>query len=77
MDTRGCLYVRLRWNFISPNEPGNSLAVQWLGLRAFTSEDPGLIPVWETQILQAVCLGQKKGPDCYYDLKHGYLSDIP
>ena len=60
MDTRGCLYVRLKWNFISPNEPGNSLAVQWLGLRAFTSEDPGLIPVWETQILQAVWLAKKK-----------------
>ena len=60
MDTRGCLYVRLKWTFISPSEPGNSLAVQWLGLRAFTSKDPGLIPVWETQILQAVRLGQQQ-----------------
>ena len=33
---------------------------QWLRLRAFTSEDPGLIPIWETLILQAVRLGQKK-----------------
>ena len=34
--------------------------VQWLGLRAFTAEDAGSIPDWETKILQAAPCGQKK-----------------
>ena len=40
---------------------GNSLAVQWLGLSAFTAKDLGSIPGWETKILQAVqhSLGKK------------------
>ena len=38
---------------------GNSLVVQWLGLCAFTAEDPGSIPVRGTKILQAVQHGQK------------------
>ena len=42
------------------NAQGNSLAVQWLGLGAFTAGDPGLIPGWGTKILQAMRLGQKK-----------------
>ena len=29
---------------------GNSLAVQWLGLGAFTAEGLGSIPVWGTKI---------------------------
>ena len=29
---------------------GNSLAVQWLGLYAFTVEGLGLIPAWRTKI---------------------------
>ena len=32
---------------------GNSLAVQWLGLSAFTAEGSGSIPGWGTKILQA------------------------
>ena len=39
---------------------GNSLEVQWLGLRAFTAEGPGSIPGRETKIPQAVRHGQKK-----------------
>ena len=33
--------------------PGNSLAVQWLGLRASTAGGLGLIPGWGTKIPQA------------------------
>ena len=40
--------------------PGNSLAVQWLGLRASTSGGTGLIPGRGTKIPQAARLGQKK-----------------
>ena len=32
----------------------NSLAVQWLGLCAFTAEGPGLIPGWGIKIPQIV-----------------------
>ena len=39
---------------------GNSLVVQWLGLRAFTVEGVGSIPGRGTKILQAVQCGQKK-----------------
>ena len=39
---------------------GNSLAVQWLGLRAFTSEGLGSIPGWGTNIPEAVWYSQKK-----------------
>ena len=39
---------------------GSSLAVQWLGLGAFTAVDPGSIPGWGTKILQAAWGGQKK-----------------
>ena len=39
---------------------GTSLAVQWLGLCAFTSEVAGSILAWGTKILQAVRCGQKK-----------------
>ena len=39
---------------------GNSLAVQWLGLCAFTAEGVGSIPGRGTRILQAVPGGQKK-----------------
>ena len=38
----------------------NSLAVQWLGLSAFTAEDLGSIPGWGTKIPQAVQCGQKE-----------------
>ena len=39
---------------------GNSLAVQWLGLGAFTAKGQGSIPSWGTKIPQAAWLGQKK-----------------
>ena len=32
------------------NDAGNSLAVQWLVLYAFTAEGPGSIPGWGTKI---------------------------
>ena len=41
------------------NDSGNSLAVQWLELRAFTAEGPGSIPSWGTGIPQAMWCGQK------------------
>ena len=34
--------------------------VQWLGLRAFTSEGVGSIPGWGTKIPHAMWRGQKK-----------------
>ena len=36
------------------NKPGNSLAVQWLGLGAFTAVGPGSIPGRGTKIPQAM-----------------------
>ena len=39
---------------------GNSLVVQWLGLRAFIAEGMGLIPGQGIKILQGVWCGQKK-----------------
>ena len=42
------------------NNAGNSLVVQWLGFHTFTDEGSGLIPDWETKILQALQQGQKK-----------------
>ena len=44
---------------IKPAAPGNSLVVQWLGLRAFTAMGPGSIPGQGTKILQAAWRGQK------------------
>ena len=38
---------------------GNSLAFQWLGLRAFTAKVPGSIPGRGNKIPQAVLCGQK------------------
>ena len=38
---------------------GNSLAVQWLGLRALTARGPGSIPGWGTTIPQATRCGKK------------------
>ena len=39
---------------------GTSLAVQWLGLCAFTAEGAGSIPGWGTKVLQATWHGHKK-----------------
>ena len=40
--------------------PGNSLAVQWLGLGAFTTMGLGSIPGWGTKIPQAKWRREKK-----------------
>ena len=40
--------------------PGNSLAVQWLGLCAFTAKGAGLIPGWGTKILQPFAMVKNK-----------------
>ena len=40
--------------------PGNSLAVQWLGLSASSAGGTASIPGWETNILHAAWCGQKK-----------------
>ena len=39
---------------------GNSLAVQWLGLRALTAEGPGSIPGRGTKIPQVMPCSEKK-----------------
>ena len=39
---------------------GNSLAVQWVGLPAFTAEGPGSIPGGGNKIPQATWCSQKK-----------------
>ena len=44
---------------------GNSLAVQWLGLRAFTAEGVVSIPVWGTKIPQAMRHGQREKKNIY------------
>ena len=46
----------------TPKEPlsGNSLAVQWLGLCAFTAEGQGSIPVWCTKISRGEAKKQNK-----------------
>ena len=44
---------------IDQKKPGNSLAVQGLGLRALTAEGPGSIPGWGTKIPQASQCGEK------------------
>ena len=41
-------------------EPGNSLAVQWLVLCASTAGGSGSVPGWEAKILQAAQHGQLK-----------------
>ena len=45
---------------ISQGVSGNFLAVQWLGMHAFTAEGTGSVPGQGTKILQAVQCGQKK-----------------
>ena len=46
-----------RWTLKVP--PGNSLAVQWLGLRASTTRGTGSILGGETKIPHATHCGQK------------------
>ena len=47
----------------NPPYPGNSLAVQWSGLRAFTAVGLGSIPGQETKIPQASWCRKKKKND--------------
>ena len=47
---------------------GNSLAVQWLGLHAFTTEGLGSIPGWGTKIPQAMWRGQKNPPNSLFTI---------
>ena len=47
-------------HYADQEDTGNSLAVQWLGLRASTAGGRGLIPGQGTKILHAVWHGQKK-----------------
>ena len=47
----------------------NSLVVHWLGLCAFTAENPGSIPDWGTKIPQMVGCGQSKKKQ---KICHGY-----
>ena len=49
-------FSKLRYN---SHIIGNSLAVQWLGLRASTAGGMGSIPGWGTKIPQAPRHGQK------------------
>ena len=44
------IIIILYKNSYALKSPGNSLAVQWLGLCTFTAEGPGSIPGWETKI---------------------------
>lgn len=39
---------------------GNSLVVQWVGLRILTARGPGSVLGWGTKILQTMQHGQKK-----------------
>ena len=50
----------LKTQYFEKQRRGNSLVVQWLGLRAFTAEGPGSIPDRGTKILQATQCSQKK-----------------
>ena len=38
----------------------NTLAVQWLGLHAFTAEGPSSVPGWGTKIIQAALCSQTR-----------------
>ena len=59
---RSCkfLKVKLRTLDFKTQQAGNSLAVQWLGLCAFTANGVGSVPAQGTMIPQAALHGQKK-----------------
>ena len=57
--TRSGIIQDLRGHVKNTGIFGNSLAVQWLGLCAFTAEGSGLIPGWGTKIPQAMQHRQK------------------
>ena len=53
----------MRWGGIKKTREGNSLVVQWLGLRASIAQGAwvtGSIPGWGTKIPQAKQCGKKK-----------------
>ena len=56
------------------NRKGNSLVVQWLGLRASTAGGTGSIPGWGNKILQAAWCSQKKKKSGKKDAKKQYLN---
>ena len=53
-----CVFYHNKKNL--KNQTGNSLAVQWLGLRTRIAKGPGSIPGRGTKIPQAMQSGQKK-----------------
>ena len=66
----------IMWStYIILNFLGNSPAIQWLGLHAFTAEGTGSIPGGGTEIAQAVHRSQKKQnslkvPKMFFEKKH-------
>ena len=46
--------------YLNCSGSGNSLAIQWLALRAFTARGPGSVSGWGTKIPQAIWCGQKE-----------------
>ena len=55
----------------------NTLAVQWLGLHAFTAEGAGSIPGQRTKIPQATQRGKKKESLKMRKMKYPELGDSP
>ena len=75
-----CLWKNLQWSVSSGLLKGlkllwmgNSLAVQWLGLCAFTAEGTGSIPGWGTKMPQAAQCGQKKKKKGYFEWISNWL----
>ena len=62
------VHLKLTQCFMSIISQGNFLAVQWLGLLAFTAEGSGSVPGQGTKILQAMWHSQKKN---YISIKAG------
>ena len=51
----------VHYHFLNAHSSMVSLAVQWLGLHAFTAEGLGSTPGWRTKIPQATqCMAKKK-----------------
>ena len=82
-DITGILILEIRCFFRTTLcSSGNSLAVQWLQLHAFTAEGMGSIPRWGSKILQALWHSQnkqnrkKEKPVCSYKgiFKDSFLS---
>ena len=56
----GLTLVNRNWKLAQELTLGNSLVVQWLGVRALTAEGPVSMPGQGTKIPQAVWHGQKE-----------------